>query len=410
MRDLHKGGALCTAVDRALLADPEPARACHVPDWAALKAALLAAAAPIDAAAVVLRADLGAQQWLARVAGTWERALPAKETVAALAIELQEQQELGSADTGALVALLVPAAQWCELRSWGEAGDERCCPPCVRLLAGKFQGKHIACPEARAAVLSARSLPTRQRGAMAGHSSRARPPSVQHTLDQVAPLLTEGHKVLSGLAQAVQQAVERGRRGLERKLFQAEEAPALLERAEDLGLLPPGTATRCCSGGDAVAQCSPAGVDAGQLYAELLRQRAEALARAELLPLRGVYEMEWDPSESGQRQDDGEDGAVSAAPAAAAAALQQREWRRQRDAALGIPRRPATDEAAAFGGFRDVLSGRKLDLEHSAALAAADGSCATAELLGDGGRAWQAAWLERAPLGGQPWKRLHSKP
>ena len=51
--------------------------------------------------------------------------------------------------------------------------------------------------------------------------------------------------------------------------------------------------------------------------------------------------------------------------------------------------------------------------EHRISFAAADGSCATAELQPESlapGRAsgmlWQAAYAAGVPVGGQPWKRL----
>lgn len=54
---------------------------------------------------------------------------------------------------------------------------------------------------------------------------------------------------------------------------------------------------------------------------------------------------------------------------------------------------------------------RLLSWEYPVLYAAADGSCATAELqpeaFGPGSAsAWQAAYATATPVGGQPWKRL----
>lgn len=57
------------------------------------------------------------------------------------------------------------------------------------------------------------------------------------------------------------------------------------------------------------------------------------------------------------------------------------------------------------------LAVRLLSWEYPVLYAAADGSCATAELqpeaFGPGSAsAWQAAYATATPVGGQPWKRL----
>lgn len=60
-----------------------------------------------------------------------------------------------------------------------------------------------------------------------------------------------------------------------------------------------------------------------------------------------------------------------------------------------------------------VTAGRLLSWEHPVTYAAADGSCATAELqprsqlpLGTAEESWHAAYACAAPVGGQLWKRV----
>ncbi|KAL4431487.1 hypothetical protein ABPG75_006743 [Micractinium tetrahymenae] len=183
---------------------------------------------------------------------------------------------------------------------------------------------------------------------------------------------------------------------------------ALLAAAVPLGLLPAARA----SGSGHIA------------LSGLLLQRDVALASAAAGDAAGSVPLpppaaapDWAAWAGWAARDDGwaggsglsSHGGAAGEPAAGAAAV-QRQWEAERSAALGLPP-GGSDDPLAYQESRDVLTGRPLSWEYPILYAAADGSCATAELQPEAftpgsASGWQAAYAAAAPVGGQAWKRL----